>query len=87
MTFWLVFGLAGQLLFGLRFLIQWIYSEHKRESTIPVVFWYFSLVGGLILLIYSLYKNDPVFIIGQTFGLFVYGRNLALIYQKRRKGR
>jgi len=84
MNFWIVLGLVGQLLFGARFLIQWICSERKQESYIPIIFWYCSLSGGVILLIYSLYIQDPVFIIGQSMGLFVYARNLILIYRKKR---
>ena len=80
---WVIFGLAGQLLFGLRFLIQWICSERKGESYIPLFFWYCSISGGVILLIYSLYRKDPVFILGQSCGLFVYIRNLVLIFRKK----
>ena len=77
--------MAGQILFGLRFLIQWICSEVKKESHIPVVFWYFSISGGLILLAYAIHRQDPVFIVGQSTGLIVYLRNLRLIYKKEKK--
>jgi len=82
MEFWLIIGLTGQLLFGMRFVIQWICSEKKKESYIPVIFWWFSLAGGAILLVYSIYRQDPVFIIGQSMGLMIYIRNLTLIYKK-----
>jgi len=80
---WLILGFTGQLLFGLRFLVQWICSEIKKESHIPIVFWYLSLGGGLILCIYSIYIKDPVFIVGQSAGIIVYIRNLRLIYNKK----
>ncbi len=76
---WLVIGFTGQAAFFMRFLVQWIVSEAKKESTIPVAFWYFSLIGGLILLSYAVYRRDPVFIMGQSCGLVVYIRNLMLI--------
>ena len=76
---WLALGLVGQAAFFGRFLVQWIVSEREKRSTIPMAFWYFSIVGGLILLLYSIHKRDPVFILGQATGLFIYLRNLALI--------
>jgi lipid-A-disaccharide synthase-like uncharacterized protein len=81
--YWLYLGLVGQVLFGLRFLVQWVASERRGESVIPVYFWYLSLVGSLILLAYAVFRRDPVFILGQVTGLFVYMRNLMLIYRKR----
>ena len=84
---WLIIGFAGQLLFGLRFLIQWICSEIKKESHIPIVFWYFSIFGGAILLTYAIHRRDPVFILGQSTGLIVYLRNLRLIYKKEKRER
>ena len=80
---WLAIGLAGQALFSLRFLIQWICSERARKSLIPVAFWHFSILGGLTLLAYAIYRSDPVFILGQAAGLVVYLRNLRLIYRER----
>lgn len=80
---WLVLGFAGQALFSMRFLVQWIYSERRRRSVIPVAFWYFSIAGGLILLSYAVYRRDPVFIVGQAAGFFIYSRNLYLIYRER----
>ncbi len=82
---WVIFGLFGQLMFTGRFLVQWIASERARRSTIPLAFWYFSLAGGIILFTYALYRQDPVFILGQSMGLFIYSRNLYLIYQERRE--
>ena len=80
---WVILGVGGQMIFGSRFLIQWISSERKKESYIPVVFWYLSIAGGMILLTYAIHKKDPVFILGQTTGLIVYVRNLRLIYKKK----
>jgi|SRR5689334_13157914 lipid-A-disaccharide synthase-like uncharacterized protein len=77
---WVVVGLSGQLLFSMRFLIQWIMSERARKSVMPVTFWYFSLAGGLVLLGYAIHRKDPVFIIGQSTGLVIYIRNLWLIH-------
>jgi lipid-A-disaccharide synthase-like uncharacterized protein len=76
---WLVVGFIGQACFFGRFLIQWIASERRKRSVVPVAFWYFSLVGGVILLAYAIHRRDPVFILGQTVGLLVYARNLYLI--------
>ena len=79
---WLGVGLLGQALFSARFLVQWIASERKKESVVPRQFWYFSLGGGLTLLFYALYRHDPVFILGQGAGLFVYARNLYFIHKR-----
>ncbi len=81
---WIVFGFLGQFLFGMRFVIQWIASERRKRSHVPIAFWYFSLGGGLILLVYAIYRKDPVFIVGQAMGLFIYIRNLMLIAQHKR---
>ncbi|HQY44516.1 MAG TPA: lipid-A-disaccharide synthase N-terminal domain-containing protein [Paracoccaceae bacterium] len=78
---WVLFGLFGQLMFTGRFLVQWIASERAKKSVIPVVFWYFSLAGGMILLSYAIYRKDPVFILGQSLGVFIYCRNLWLIHK------
>jgi lipid-A-disaccharide synthase-like uncharacterized protein len=82
---WVVFGLGGQLLFTARFLVQWIASERVGRSTIPILFWYFSLGGGLVLFTYAVHRGDPVFILGQSLGVFIYLRNLWLIYAERRR--
>ena len=80
---WIGFGFAGQLILGMRFLIQWIASERKKESYIPVFFWYLSLAGAAILLTYAIHRKDPVFILGQTTGFIVYVRNIMLIYKNK----
>ena len=78
----LVIGFVGQGLFASRFIVQWIYSEKKGESSIPIIFWYLSIFGGLGLLTYAIFRKDPVIIIGQLFGIIIYTRNLILIYRK-----
>ena len=78
---WVAFGLAGQLLFGSRFIVQWIASERKKVSYIPRVFWWLSLCGGLITFIYAIHIRDTVFTLAQGGGLLVYLRNLMLIYR------
>jgi len=79
----LTIGFTGQGLFASRFVVQWIYSEKKGESSIPVVFWYLSIFGGIGLLIYAISRKDPVIITGQLFGILIYTRNLILIYKKK----
>ena len=81
---WLIIGFTGQGLFSARFIVQWLYSERHRRSVIPVAFWYFSIAGGLTLLAYAIYRQDPVFILGQATGVFIYGRNLYFIAHERR---
>ena len=76
---WLGVGFFGQAFFSARFLIQWIASERLGKSVVPRAFWYFSIGGGATLLLYALYRRDPVFILGQAAGLFVYARNLYFI--------
>jgi len=78
---WLAIGFLGQGLFSARFLVQWIASEKRGESVVPVAFWYFSIGGGLLLFAYSLWRVDPVFIVGQSLGVFIYSRNLYLIHR------
>ena len=75
---WVILGLVGQAVFSARFLVQWIHSERAGRSVVPEVFWQLSLLGSAILLVYSLYQRDLVFVLGQTAGLLVYARNLAL---------
>lgn len=82
---WLAFGLLGQFIFGARFIVQWIASERKQKSHIPLVFWYLSILGGMITTAYAIHKRDAVFIIGQGAGLIVYIRNLMLIYRAQRR--
>ena len=79
----LIIGFLGQALFASRFIFQWIYSEKIGKSSIPIGFWYLSIFGGIGLLIYALFRKDPVIIIGQMFGIFIYLRNLILIYRKK----
>ncbi|MGB3146238.1 MAG: lipid-A-disaccharide synthase N-terminal domain-containing protein [Paracoccaceae bacterium] len=84
---WVVIGLGGQLMFTTRFLVQWIASERAGRSVVPIAFWYFSISGGVILLAYAIYRADPVFILGQSLGVFIYSRNLWLIHaEKKRAG-
>ena len=91
MTVWgipkwlLILGFVGQAAFFMRFLIQWICSEIKKESHIPIAFWYFSLIGGVLLLCYAIFRKDPVIILGQSVGLIVYARNLRLIHKKKKE--
>jgi len=80
---WLAVGLLGQGIFSARFIIQWLVSEKEKRSVIPVAFWYLSLLGGITLLFYSIYKRDPVFILGQSTGVLIYSRNLFLIQRER----
>ena len=78
----LTIGFIGQGIFASRFIVQWILSEKKGESYIPIIFWYLSIFGGISLLTYAIFRKDPVIILGQTFGIFIYLRNLYLIYKK-----
>ena len=83
---WILVGLGGQVLFMMRFLVQWIVSEKAGRSTIPVAFWWLSIGGAAILLAYAIWRADPVFILGQSVGFFIYARNLWLIHAERRTG-
>ena len=80
---WLAVGFVGQIAFTGRFVLQWLYSEYKKRSVIPVSFWYLSIVGSTLLLAYAIYREDPVFIVGQAFGSIVYFRNLQLIAKSK----
>ena len=82
-SWWLLAGFGGQILFMLRFVIQWLHSERRRKSVIPVSFWYFSVAGAVVLLVYSVHRHDPVFISGQLVGVAIYLRNLHLIHADR----
>jgi lipid-A-disaccharide synthase-like uncharacterized protein len=84
---WIVLGFIAQALFMMRFLVQWIASERAKRSVVPVAFWFFSLGGGALLLIYAIQRQDPVFILGQGLGLFIYIRNLWLIANERKSMR
>lgn len=81
---WLIVGVTGQLMFTARFLIQWLASEKAGRSVVPVTFWYFSILGSLIVLAYGIHKLEPVIIIGQLPGTVIYARNLWLIRTERR---
>ncbi len=84
LNWWVLVGYAGQALFTMRFVVQWIASERAGRSVVPTAFWVFSIGGGLMLLGYALYRKDPVFIIGQAFGVFVYLRNLQFVLRERK---
>ena len=81
---WVLFGFIAQLFFTARFAVQWLASERAGKSVIPMSFWLFSIGGGTLLLLYALYRKDPVFIAGQGFSLFVYLRNLQFMLRARR---
>jgi lipid-A-disaccharide synthase-like uncharacterized protein len=81
---WLAFGFFGTALFASRFLVQWIMSEMKGKSVMPIAFWYFSLAGGLVTLVYAVHIKNPPFILGQAVPLVIYGRNLWLVRRERR---
>ena len=85
MNGWVILGFVGQATFFMRFLFQWIVSEKKGESFIPIYFWYLSISGGLILLAYAIHIGDPIFTLGQSCGMIVYVRNLMLIYRNSKK--
>lgn len=82
---WMGIGFLGQAIFTARFLVQWAASEKKKESVMPVAFWWISVFGGLTLLSYTIHKQDPPLILGQGMGLFVYVRNLMLVSKARRR--
>ncbi len=76
---WLVIGFLGQGLFSARFIVQWLKSEREKKSVFPIAFWYFSIAGGVTLFAYAVHRQDPVFIVGQLTGLFIYLRNLYFV--------
>ena len=82
---WLAFGIVAQLLFGARFIVQWIASERAGRSVMPLTFWFFSMGGGVLTLIYGLARRDGVIIIGQALSIFIYIRNLMLIFKEERE--
>lgn len=83
---WLGIGLVAQLMFSMRFILQWIASERAKRSVMPEVFWYFSVAGGVLLFAYAIYRLDPVFMLGQGMGLFIYARNIQLIWNQKKTG-
>jgi lipid-A-disaccharide synthase-like uncharacterized protein len=84
LDWWVLLGFVAQAFFTARFLVQWIASERAGRSVIPLAFWIFSIGGGALLLIYALYRKDPVFIAGQAFSFFVYSRNLYFVLRERK---
>jgi lipid-A-disaccharide synthase-like uncharacterized protein len=85
LDWWVVVGLIAQFFFTARFVVQWLASERAGRSIIPVAFWFLSMAGGAMLLIYAIHRKDPVFIAGQAFGLFVYLRNVQMILKEFRR--
>lgn len=83
LDWWLVLGFGAQALFTARFLVQWVASERAGRSVIPLLFWYLSLSGSSLLLLYAIHRMDPVFILGQGAGVAIYLRNLHLIYREK----
>jgi lipid-A-disaccharide synthase-like uncharacterized protein len=83
-TYWLVLGFSAQVLFSARFFVQWLVSERAGRSVIPVTFWFLSIAGSCLLLIYAIHRLDPVFIVGQSTGTLIYARNLFLIYREKK---
>ena len=84
LDWWIVLGFVAQALFTMRFLVQWIASERAGRSVVPMAFWMFSIGGGLLLFVYALYRRDPVFILGQGLGVFIYLRNLHFVLREKR---
>ncbi|SNY93480.1 Uncharacterized N-terminal domain of lipid-A-disaccharide synthase [Cohaesibacter sp. ES.047] len=84
---WLILGFLAQAMFTMRFVVQWIASERVGRSVVPVAFWFFSIGGGALLFIYALKRGDPVFIVGQGAGLFIYLRNVRLIYKEHKSNK
>ena len=80
-----IFGLAAQAIFMSRMLVQWIASERAKRSIVPVQFWWLSMIGAVMLLIYGILDRDIVIILAQTFGFVVYARNLWFIHVERRE--
>lgn len=83
--FWFMVGFAGQMVFGGRFVVQWILSEYKKRSHVPVAFWYISLVGSIILLAYAIHRRDLIFMLGLSLNTLICVRNLHLIYKHSAK--
>jgi len=81
---WLALGFFAQLMFSARFLVQWLASERAGKSIVPLLFWYLSIAGSVLLLAYSIHRKDPVFILGQSMGIFIYSRNLYLIHREKK---
>jgi lipid-A-disaccharide synthase-like uncharacterized protein len=84
--FGILIGYFAQAMFAMRFVVQWIASERAGKSVVPTAFWVFSIGGGIMLLGYAIYRRDPVFIVGQAFGVFVYLRNLQFVIRSGGQG-
>ncbi|QGQ94049.1 hypothetical protein EHS13_03550 [Paenibacillus psychroresistens] len=82
---WILFGFVGQLMFTGRFIIQWIASEKAKKSVVTRSFWTFSILGSSVLSVYAIYRQDPVFIVGQVPGILIYIRNLVIMRNQERK--
>jgi len=82
---WATLAFVGQVIFGGRFILQWIVSEYKKRSHVPTAFWFISLAGSLILLSYSVHIKNPVFMLGFSLNTLIYLRNLHLIYKHAKK--
>ena len=80
--FWIAVGLVGNAAFALRFIVQWIASERAKRSVVPVSFWYLSLVGAAILLLYAIHRRDPIFTLAYLPNGFIYARNLYLMRRR-----
>jgi lipid-A-disaccharide synthase-like uncharacterized protein len=83
--FWFIVGFTGQVIFGARFILQWIVSEYKKRSHVPVAFWYISLVGSVVLLSYAVHRKDLIFMLGLSLNTLIYARNLRLIHKHAKK--
>jgi lipid-A-disaccharide synthase-like uncharacterized protein len=83
---WIGLGFFAQFLFMMRFVVQWIASERAKRSVMPELFWYFSIGGGVLLLAYSVYRIDPVYMFGQGLGLVIYLRNLYFVWNNKKNG-
>jgi lipid-A-disaccharide synthase-like uncharacterized protein len=84
--FWTTVGFVGQATFGGRFILQWIVSEYKKKSHVPTAFWFISLAGSLILLVYSVHRHEPIFILGFSLNTLIYVRNIHLIFKHAKTG-
>ena len=85
LDWWVLLGFVAQAFFTARFAVQWLASERVGRSVIPIAFWWCSIGGGMLLLVYAIYRRDPVFILGQGFGVFVYLRNLQFVLRDKNK--
>lgn len=81
----LVLGSIAQIVFTLRFIYQWLYSEKRKKSSLPLGFWWLSLIGACLVLIYAIFRKDPVLLIGHLFGALMYSRNIIIHLNENRK--